>query len=253
MSIKSIARNILGKCISPFGYDIVPRRPVQEFPVDFSPDEQAVWRYCRKFTLTAPGSLIALTRAVEYVCLAGVPGDIVECGVWAGGSMAGVAMTLKRLEESRGLWLYDTFDVFRRPHSDLDVNWKGETAEERKAAEGENWGGKPIDAVRKTLADTGYPESRMKFVKGYVEDTIPVTKPDRIALLRVDTDFYDSTKIELEHLYPRLSPGGILIIDDYGCWQGARKAADEYFAAQGIVPFLCRIEGSPVVMQKPHC
>jgi O-methyltransferase len=77
-------------------------------------------------------------------------------------------------------------------------------------------------------------------VKGRVEETLPERAPERISLLRLDTDWYESTRHELEHLYPRLSPGGILILDDYGCWQGAREATDEYFMAHPPRPFLAR-------------
>jgi hypothetical protein len=77
---------------------------------------------------------------------------------------------------------------------------------------------------------TGYPPEKVHFVKGMVEDTIPEQSPDGIALLRLDTDWYQSTKLELLHLYPRLANQGVLIIDDYGHWQGARRAVDEFIS-----------------------
>jgi O-methyltransferase len=94
--------------------------------------------------------------------------------------------------------------------------------------------------VEQNMRSTGYPTERVHLVKGLVEDTIPAHAPARIALLRLDTDWYASTKHELEHLWPRLSVGGVIILDDYGCWRGARKATDEYFAAHGIKLFLER-------------
>jgi hypothetical protein len=96
--------------------------------------------------------------------------------------------------------------------------------------------------VRANLESTGYPMERIRFVEGKVEDTIPATLPERIALLRLDTDWYESTRHELRHLYPLLSRHGILVIDDYGHWQGARQAVDEYFAAQGRPVFLHRVD-----------
>ena len=87
----------------------------------------------------------------------------------------------------------------------------------------------PLDDVRHTLACSGYPAERVHYVVGKVEDTVPGTMPDAIALLRLDTDWYESTLHELVHLFPRLVPGGVLIVDDYGYWQGCRKAVDEYF------------------------
>jgi hypothetical protein len=75
-----------------------------------------------------------------------------------------------------------------------------------------------------------------------VEETIPQHAPEQISVLRLDTDWYSSTKHELMHLFPRLSKNGVLIIDDYGHWAGARKAVDEYFADQTIQPLLNRID-----------
>src|SRR5690606_24776929 len=92
------------------------------------------------------------------------------------------------------------------------------------------------------MVSTGYPMERCHFVEGKVEDTIPATVPDRISLLRLDTDWYESTRHELEHLWPLLQPGGVLIIDDYGHFEGARKAVDEYFLDRSDAPLLNRID-----------
>jgi O-methyltransferase len=99
-----------------------------------------------------------------------------------------------------------------------------------------------LEEVRVNLASTGYPVDRVHFVRGKVEDTIPGTVPEPIALLRLDTDWYESTKHELTHLFPRLVPGGVLIIDDYGHWQGARQATDEYFASARVPLLLHRVD-----------
>ena len=90
------------------------------------------------------------------------------------------------------------------------------------------------------MASTKYPNSRVHYCRGMVEQTLPKHATDQIAILRRDADWYESTRDELEHLYPRLSPGGVLIIDDYGYWARARKAVDEYFAASPIL--LSRID-----------
>ena len=83
---------------------------------------------------------------------------------------------------------------------------------------------------------------RVEFVQGRVENTLPAAAPPEIALLRLDTDWYESTRHELEHLYPRLVDGGVLIVDDYGYWQGARQAVDEYFGETGEAILLNRID-----------
>lgn len=102
----------------------------------------------------------------------------------------------------------------------------------------------PLEAVKRVVLGTGYDEQNVVFVKGKIEETVPAQVPERIALLRLDTDWYESTRHELVHLFPRLVRGGVLIIDDYGHWQGARKATDEYFRENGISLLLNRIDFS---------
>ena len=92
----------------------------------------------------------------------------------------------------------------------------------------------PLADVKQLLMQTRYPWEKLIFIEGRVEESMPRHLPDEIALLRLDTDWYESTYHELVHLYPRLVEGGILIVDDYGQWQGAKKAVDDYFRSQGI-------------------
>jgi O-methyltransferase len=99
-----------------------------------------------------------------------------------------------------------------------------------------------LEDVKRVMAATGYEPGKTVFVPGRVEDTIPASAPETIALLRLDTDWYQSTYHELTHLYPRLAVGGVLIIDDYGHWQGARKAVDQYIREQKLKLLLCRID-----------
>jgi len=147
-------------------------------------------------------------------------------GVARGGSMMAVASTL--IDENaadRNLYLYDTFEGMPRP-TDHDVRWNGQAAAEkfarvRTSEGGSDWCRAAIDEVKENLGGTGYPPELCLYIKGLVEETIPGNAPDRIAILRLDTDWYQSTRHELEHLYPRLVSRGVLIIDDYGDWQGA--------------------------------
>jgi O-methyltransferase len=99
-----------------------------------------------------------------------------------------------------------------------------------------------LDEVRRNVGEMGYPGEKLHFVQGKVEDTIPGSAPEQIALLRLDTDWYESTRHELIHLYPRLSAGGVLIVDDYGHWQGSRRAVDEWIAQAGVRILLNRID-----------
>jgi hypothetical protein len=141
----------------------------------------------------------------------------------------------------RKIYLYDTFEGMTMP-GDNDGDWEKTEWEKNKVNEQiNNWCLAPLEDVQANMATTGYPKENIFFIKGKVEETIPGTLPGKISLLRLDTDWYESTKHELNHLYPLLEKGGILIIDDYGAWPGARKATDEYFAANGPV-YLNRLD-----------
>jgi O-methyltransferase len=187
---------------------------------------------CHHATMSSAERLYALYEAVRYVVARNIPGDIVECGVWRGGSMMMAAYTLRESGETgRRLWLYDTFTGMSDP-TGLDIEAPtGRLANPRD----HYWCEASEEVVRQNMAATGYPTERVQYVRGKVEDTIPARVPNRIALLRLDTDFYESTHHELAHLWPRVEPGGVLILDDYGWWEGARRAVDEYFADRPIL------------------
>ena len=206
-------------------------------------------RAVRPFTMTSEARIRVLCELVRDIVRRGIPGDIAECGVWRGGSMMAVALTLLELGDTgRVLHLFDTFQGMTPP-GEHDVSLDGRSAAEQlRAADPADdgpqsvWCRAPLEGVRAAMAGTGYPMERVRFVAGAVEETLPREAPARLALLRLDTDWYASTRHELEHLYPRLSPGGVLIIDDYGHWRGARKAVDEYFAAQRLPLHLREID-----------
>lgn len=199
------------------------------------------------FTMTSAERLVALCDSISYVVQNRIEGAIVECGVWRGGSMMAAARTLLSLGVSdRELWLYDTFDGMSEPGK-IDVDLTGAAAnhllaEQDRSVAHSVWCRSPLEDVRQNLQETGYPQSKTFYVAGKVEETIPGSIPDEISLLRLDTDWYESTRHELEHLWPRLVPGGILIIDDYGHWQGCRRAVDEFFSSRRIPVCLCRID-----------
>jgi len=207
------------------------------------------------FTITTPERITALCNAVEYVSKCGIPGNIVECGVWRGGSMMAAALSLMHLgDTSRILMLFDTFDGMTPPSDlDRDSNTRFSATELLAVSPrtSRNWAVSPIQEVRGNLAKTAYPTQNIDLVKGPVEETIPGFAPDRIAILRLDTDWHASTKHELIHLYPRLASGGVLIIDDYGDWEGARKAVDDYIDEQGLKVLLVRIDRAARIAVKP--
>ncbi|MEP7219097.1 MAG: TylF/MycF/NovP-related O-methyltransferase [Bacteroidota bacterium] len=246
---KSIAR-FVRPLLRSYGLDIVrfdQRR--QGLPVDFSEEDATIVAAVQPYTMTGAERVYALVQAVRYVVVNNIPGAIVECGVWKGGSMMAVAMALVKLGVSdRDLYLYDTFEGMTAPGA-IDVSHQGKKAAEmfegtRIGDDSSDWCNASIEEVRETLLSTGYPAERLHFVKGKVEDTIPEVAPEAIAILRLDTDWYESTRHELQHLYPRISRGGALVLDDYGHWLGSRQATDEYIAQHNLPLLLNRIDYS---------
>jgi O-methyltransferase len=226
-------------------------------PLDFSSSQKALLKQVRPYTMTSNERVAVLETAVRHVVAQNYPGAFVECGVAKGGSTMAMAYTLLELGISdRDLYLYDTFEGMPEPE-DADRGRFGEAAarswRKRRDADGNStWINHGQDEVRANLALTGYPSNRLHFVKGKVEDTLPAAAPPgAIALLRLDTDWYASTKAELDHLYPKLVRGGIVIIDDYFRWQGARKAVDEYGTQNKIPIFWVRVDDSSVIGVKP--
>jgi O-methyltransferase len=223
--------------------------PLPDLPDTFN----SLYDRVRPFTMTSVERLYALHEAIRYVVAADVPGDVVECGVWRGGSSMMAALTLRQVGASRRIWLYDTFEGMPPP-GENDVRYSGESAEsllesaERAPGAWNEWAWATLDDVRANMASTGY--DALEYVAGPVENTVPEQAPGQIALLRLDTDWYESTRHEMEHLYPRLSDGGVLIIDDYGHWQGARRAIDEYFADRPVL--LNRIDYTGRIAVKPR-
>ena len=202
-----------------------------------------------------PVPLWVLYKSIEHIVKNEIPGDIAECGVWNGGSMLLAAMALIHFgDTSRRIYLYDTFAGMPRP-ADVDKRWDGVPALptwESFTAEGKLWGyGGTVEMVRKVMRASNYPEDKLVFVEGMVESTIPAQMSDQLSLLRLDTDLYQSTYHELTHLYPKLASGGIMIIDDYGFYQGSRAATDQYIAENKLKVFLTRIDDSVRLVIKP--
>jgi len=212
---------------------------------DLGDAERRILERVAPYTMTGIERRASLLGAVRHLVQHRIAGDVVECGVWRGGSMMAVALMLIELgDTTRELYLYDTFEGMSEP-TDADRGVDGVAARaqlERTDRDHPLWAVAGLDDVRANLASTGYPAERIHYVRGKVEDTIPATLPQRVALLRLDTDWYESTRHELQHLYPRLARHGILIVDDYGHWQGARRAVDEYFAQSSEPVFLHRVD-----------
>ncbi|MGZ3924476.1 MAG: TylF/MycF/NovP-related O-methyltransferase [Flavisolibacter sp.] len=241
--IKEFIRKLLNKN----GYDVIKLNKAKQWPVDFEDIHKRIIEKVQPFTMTEQGRIFGLIEAVRYLAKNRIKGDIVECGVWRGGSMLAIADLLVEMGDiEHDLFLFDTFEGMPAP-SEKDVSYTNKTANELllpnvDKTEDLIWAYSSLDAVKETMSLSDYPKEKIHYVQGKVEDTLPTDLLGEICLLRLDTDWYESTKHELIHLYPKLVKGGIIIIDDYGFWKGARKAVDEYFTEQNIPLLLNRLD-----------
>ena len=224
---------------------------------DLEPEFFALHERCALMTMTSVERMYALYSAVRYLIANRIAGDFVECGVWRGGSAMMMALTALAMNEAdRTIWLYDTFSGMTAPgeydlHAISGEPAAGIMAANSRDEENPFWGIAPRAVVEANMASTAWSKGRLRLVEGNVLDTLPANMPEEIALLRLDTDWYQSTLHELETLYPRLCSGGVLIIDDFGYWTGARRAIEEYFAQFAHQPFLSRIDYTGRLIIKP--
>ena len=228
------------------------RKPT--LPTHYDAEAKRVIERVGPRTMTQPEKLFGLILATRYVATHSIPGDVVECGVWRGGSMQAAALTLLECGDTgRDLHLYDTFEGMTPP-DDVDRRSDGRTAADLLATSSRDsrvWGVATLDDVKAGMAEVGYPSERIHYHCGRVEDTIPREAPETVSILRLDTDWYASTRHEFEHLYHRLSPGGVLIIDDYGYWEGSRRATEEFLEESGA-PLLLLPIGDGRIAVKPE-
>jgi len=214
-----------------------------------------LYQICKKESLNiSKERFLTLYQSISYVFNNDIQGDFVECGIFKGGSAMMMAYMLAEQlhsQKNQKIWMYDTFEGMANA-SRYDENIDNQNAfielDKIKKKENSNdiWAYSSLNYVKNNLKKTNINENNLIYIKGLVEETLHKSKPEGIALLRLDTDFYESTKIELEILYPLLQKGGILIVDDYGHWKGCKKAVDEYFLnKKGI--FFQQIDYSGIV------
>ncbi len=243
-------KNIIKRSINKISSYTTKQKQIKiekEFPPDFDSSSIEIINNVDKYTMTSNERLFSLIKAIKYVVENNIEGDFVECGVWKGGSSMAMAYSLNLYSEiPRQIYLFDTFSGMSSP-TQKDISYSGFDA--TSLLEKSNikdcssiWCYASLDEVQTNMAKTGYNMNLVRFIQGKVEDTIPKFAPDKIALLRLDTDWYESTYHELKHLFPRLVQGGVIIIDDYGYWQGCREATDKYIKENNIQIMLNRID-----------
>lgn len=244
--------NQLGKlanfALKPFGLAITPSIQYLDKVPDLSPSEKQMVQECSVFSMTSQERLVSMFLACKYVAENDIPGDIVECGVWRGGNAFLAKKAFEHFGSPRTVWLFDTFSGMTEPTASDRVSLSKEPASKTYLA---NVKGDYVDWCYASLEDVksnaihlfGNLEG-LRFVAGDVLETLKNKEnlPESISLLRLDTDWYESTKTELEVLYPKLSSRGVLVIDDYGHWDGAKLAVDEYFAGKSFRPLLTPVD-----------
>jgi O-methyltransferase len=220
-----------------------------------SPEELQIINDNLKFTLTRPARMAATMRALKYVSINKIQGAFVECGVWKGGQIIVGIEQLRLLNDHREVFLYDTFAGMTEA-GEIDRSFLNQSAinlmETSEPTSNSIWAKVTIEEVKKNLSNLDYSKNLIRYIVGDVRETLltPKNLPEKISVLRLDTDWFDSTYIELVKLYPLLSPGGVLLIDDYGHWEGSRRAADKFFQEIGIDPFWNAIDYTCVMHLK---
>lgn len=193
------------------------------------------------------------SEAIDYIINNQIEGDIVECGVEQGRSIIRFIHQLQKYNHFRKFWLFDTFQGLTKPSvfdytidNEIEPHYRMNNLEVQ-AIWNQNkipntdvnlWCFYPLDQLQQRLCNetNGYPQELLHYVVGNVLDTLQDQKniPSKIALLRLDTDFYDSSKFELERLYDSVVEGGLIILDDYYFWNGQRAATNEFLKEKGI-------------------
>jgi len=222
----------------------------------------------RSNTMLPYGRLVTLYQQVVFCEKHSVPGSFVECGVWKGGAVGLIALAnMKHGVERRHIHLFDSFQEICAPDESVD----GEEVVEkvRKKWGNVSLGGElePLTGVYDSIGGpgtleenqellektVGYESKYLHYHVGWFQETLPVVSSDidSIAILRLDGDWYASTKICLEHLYAKVVSGGFVIIDDYGGYEGCRKAVDEFIQANNLKAYLSQVDSSCRYWIKP--
>jgi O-methyltransferase len=214
-----------------------------------SESEKEIYSKVANRTMTNANSIANLVAATKYVNSANLPGAFVECGVWRGGSaMAFCLSCLEQGVKNRELFLFDTYEGFSQVDDvDFEIS-NGKKAFDLLKSDRNYFCNANLEDVKVGINETEYPSDRIHYLVGDVVNTNLAMLPKEIAILRLDTDYYESTKWELENLFPLLVPGGVLIIDDYDHWNGCRQACDEYFLDKNSV-FLIQMQYGRIMIK----
>ena len=243
-------KKILIKALDNFNLVIINKN---QRIIELSNQDEKLINLVANFSMTPKIRIYNLLQALRYVKQKSIKGDFVECGVWKGGNLILFKNFIdKELKDfNRSIFAYDTFEGMSEPDEndfDLNTNMSAKNLLDNDKNKSSNtWGICSLDEVKNNLSKNISNFDNIKFIKGKVEETLENLDnlPEKISILRLDTDWYKSTKKELEVLYKRVSSGGVIIIDDYGHWGGSKKAVDEFFEGKFVwmhyVDYACRL------------
>ena len=236
--IKIIINEIFGT----LGYKIIAKTTFN-YKLDLTDQETKILNYVfeNRLTMGSKDNLAATIIAVRYVCKNKIRGDFVECGVWRGGHGIAAALTFKLYNSKNKVICFDTFLGMTKPTDDDFTNQDKLKAirefDSNSRSDHNEWCFASFEEVQANFFHAGVSKDNFQLIKGDVAETLTSFKVDAISFLRLDTDWYESTKMELKYLWPFLSLNGVLVVDDYGHWQGSKKAVDEFFQSTPTILF----------------
>ncbi|MBU1014904.1 TylF/MycF family methyltransferase [Patescibacteria group bacterium] len=228
---------------------------VELLAADFvHPDKFALFLKLRPYTMIGYKRLSSVYELARKIECEKIPGAFAEFGVWKGGAAGCMAAVAHKARSGRKVWLFDSFEGLPEP-TEKDGELAADFSSQRtsgKLKTIEKLVGPREDAERLLFSILRIPGEQVRIEEGWFQNTVPHVKKElgRIAILRLDADWYESTKYVLEELYEQVAPGGYVIFDDYGDWEGCRKAVDEFFAERGLRQRLIPIDGFAVYFQK---
>ena len=242
MKIEFKAKRVVNEIFGILGYKIIAKNTFNS-KFDLTDQETKILNYVleNRLTMGSKDNLAATILATRYVCKNKIKGDFVECGVWRGGHGIAAALTFKLYNTKSKVICLDTFLGMTKPSDDDFGNHNKLKAitEFNSYSRGDHneWCFASYEEVQANFLQAGVSKEDFQLIKGDVSETLTSFKPGAISFLRLDTDWYESTKTELKYLWPFLSVSGVLIVDDYGHWQGSKKAVDEFFQSTPTILF----------------
>ena len=255
--IKEAIKNLLLNS----GYKLSKIKSIKrEIGYDFGEEALDVLKKIKSHTMVSKDALITLYQQVRHCQVNSIEGSYVECGVWKGGAVGVIASAIKNYQSfPREIQYFDIFDDICEPDPLIDGDKALDDVFKYAQVKSEELSGelKPVKGIYDQFGGHGtikileeliikrlkYPRELLKIHKGWFQDTIPKIEPyiGKIAILRLDGDWYSSTKVCLDYLYKHLSIGGFIIIDDYGCYEGCAKAVDEFRKINNINDFMITV------------